>query len=189
MQYFTPELFVRLQNLKDRSAPQEWDRAAEHYTVALNKTLPKLPAAVRKLAVLPLLHDAEILCIFQVRDNLSITLLPESGDGDLIVLSYSLVEEPRVNTASFPEQYRTEYVSWMYDEIGPAKPVRQKTSRPRGTKTGNGQPLVFCHDILLSNGWELLLRFRQVKVARPQRLLPVPSSVPEKSEGKFSWSA
>ena len=189
MHYFTPELFVRLQDLTDRAAPKEWDRAAERYSAALEQTLSRLPAAVKKLAGHYILHDAEILCIAQARDNFSITLQPELADGHLIVLSYTLVEDPKINVASFPVEYRTEHTAWLYDEIGLGEPGMHQSSGRRRTTQGNGQVPVYCHDILLSNGWEIGLRFRQVKVARPQQLLPASGPTIRNANGELSQSA
>jgi hypothetical protein len=189
MQYFTPELFVRLQDLTDRGASADWDRAAERYSAALQQTLPRLPASVRKLVGQDLLHDAEVLCIAQSRDNLSVTLQPERADGRLLVLSYTLVEEPTVNRAAIPDKYRTEYIAWMYDEFDLREPTAGSPSRRRGVSARNGPVPVYCHDILLSNGWELFLRFRQLKVTRPQRLLPAPRSAEGDGDAELSRSA
>ena len=190
MQYFTPELFVRLQHLEDRAALQEWDRAAERYTSALQQALPKFPAPLRKFAGECILHDAEVLSITQSRDNLSITLQPEQDDGHLLVLSYTLVEAPRLNAAAFSEQYRTEYSAWMCDEFRLGEPMAcLPSSRRRGAAQQNGQVPVYCHDILLTNGWEVALRFRQFKATHPQRLLPAPRTAEKGPAGKLSQSA
>lgn len=190
MQYFTPELFVRLQDLKDRAAAQEWDRAAERYVSALKQISPQFPAALQKLAGPYLLHDAEILCISHSRKNLAITLQPEQEDGHLLVLSYTLVEDPQLDSSAFPEPYQTEYVAWLYDELGLMEPMARRPAWGKGT-TGRQerQVPVYCHDILLSNGCELLLRFRQFKVTRRQRLIPAPRPVEGERTGKLSESA
>ncbi len=189
MRYFTPELFVRLQDLSDRAAPKEWDRAAESYLAALTETMSRLPPAVQKLAGHTILHDAEVLCVSQAKDNLSITLQPELADGHLIVLSYTLVEAPKINLAAFSDKYRTEYVAWLYDEIGLEKPGTHQPSGRRRTTQGNGEVSVYRHDILLSNGCELSLRFRQLKVTRPQQVLPATRSSIKDSSGELSQSA
>jgi hypothetical protein len=190
MQYFTPELFVRLQNLEDSSAMQEWDRAAERYSSALEQVLPRFPPSLRKFAGEGILRDAEVLSITQSRDNLSITLQPELEDGHLLVLSYALVEDPQLSTAVLPERYRTEYSSWMYDEFSLSEPsARLPSRRKRGAAQRNGRVPVYCHDILLTNGWELVLRFRQFKVIRPLRLLPAPRSAKDGPAGTLSQSA
>jgi hypothetical protein len=188
MRYFTPELFARLQDLDDRAALKEWDRSAERYSTSLQQIHSRLPVTVRKLAGLPLLHDAEVLCIAQSRDKVSITLEPESDDGRLIVLSYTVVEDPQINRSAFPDTYRTEYVAWLYDEIALGKPGARRPSFPRGATARDGRVPVYHHDILLSNGWELSLRFRSVKIARPRRLLP---SLPAdgNAKGELSRSA
>ena len=189
MRYFTPELFVRLQDLTDRNAPQEWDSAAERYTAALQETLPRLPLAVRKLARHPLLHDAEVLCISQARDNLSITLQPELSDGRLIVLSYTLVEDPRINRAAIPAPYQTEYVAWLHDEFGLGEPAPRQPSGRRRNAQGNGAVPVYRHDILLSNGCELSLGFRRFRITRPQQLLPSTRSSLREPGAEVSQSA
>jgi hypothetical protein len=190
MQYFTPELFGRLQDLKDHDALQAWDRAAESYASALRKVLPSFPPSVRKLAGKYILHDAEVLFITRSRDNLSITLQPELEGGHLLILSYTLVGEPQFNPAAIPEKYRTEYAAWLYDELSRGKPVpRRPPRRKAGAAARNGRSPVYCHDILLSNGWELFLRFRQVKITRPQRLLPPPESFEDDPAGSLSRSA
>jgi hypothetical protein len=188
MQYFTPELVVRLQNLLDRAALEEWDRAAERYATALKRVLPRFPAPLRKFAGKAVLHDAKVLSIFQSGANLSITLQPEHEDDKLVVLSYTLVGDPRLNTAAFSDEYRTEYSAWMYDEFSQGKPIaRLPGQRGKGADQQNGSVPVYCHDILLSNGWELFLRFRQFKVTRPRCLLPAPR--PAEAAGKLSRSA
>jgi hypothetical protein len=173
MQYFTPELVVRLQNLQDRAALTEWDAAAERYAAALRHVLPQFPGPLRKVASEAILHDAEVLSIFQSGTNLSITLQPELDESHLLVLAYTLVEDPRLDTAAFSEQYRTEYSAWMYDEFSLGEPIARLPARQRkGAAQQNGRVPVYCHDILFSNGWELFLRFRQFKVTRPRRILP-----------------
>ena len=188
MQYFTPELFARLQDLTDRAALKEWDRAAERYSASLKQVWSRLPAAVQKLASLPFLHDAEVLCIAQSRGNVSITLDPEADDGRLIVLLYTLVEDPRINRSAIPDRYRTEYVAWLYDEIGVGEPVNRQPSWRSNATTPDGRVPVYDHHILLSNGWELSLRFRQVKITCPQRVLPSVPADDNASPG-FSRSA
>jgi hypothetical protein len=185
MHYFTPDLFMRLQDLRDSAARKAWDRAGEQYSASLEKLWPRLPSTVRKLAALPLLHDAEVMCMTQSRSNVSVTLEPETDDGRLIVLSYTFAEEPQINRSAFPDRYRTEYVAWLYDEIALGKPEANRPSSRRGTTTRNAQVAVYHHDILLSNGWELSLRFRQVKITRPQRLLAADGN----GKGGFSRSA
>ena len=87
------------------------------------------------------------------------------------------------------DQYRTEYVAWMYDEIGLGEPVMHRPSGRRRTNQENGQVPVYYHNLLLSNGWELFLRFRQLKITRPQQLLPSSRSSLRTANGELSQSA
>jgi hypothetical protein len=53
----------------------------------------------------------------------------------------------------------------MYDEIDLDEP--------------DGEAPTFRHDIILSNGWEVSLRFRALEISRPRKLLPVaPQTTP-----------
>src|SRR4051794_38840066 len=86
------------------------------------------------------------------------------------------------------EQYRTEYSAWIYDEFSLGKPMARRPGRRIwGAAQQNGRVPVSCHDVLLSNGWELLLRFRQFKATRLQRLLLAPRTA--EATGKLSRSA
>jgi hypothetical protein len=49
-------------------------------------------------------------------------------------------------------------VDWLYDEI----------------EKVDGRPPTWRQSILLSNGWEVTLHFRDVKVEEVQAILPVP---------------
>lgn len=174
MRYFTPELFIRLQNRADSAALHDWDQASDQYSETLRQMESGFPRALRKLVDEYILHDAEVLALTRSRDNLSITLLPELDDGHLLVLTYTLVEEPRVNRSAFPDPYRTTSIGWLYDELSMGTPMpRLPSRRSREAQPSTDVP-TYCHEILLSNGWELVVRFRQIKITRPGRLLPEP---------------
>ncbi|HEX5271557.1 MAG TPA: hypothetical protein VFW33_13765, partial [Gemmataceae bacterium] len=117
MQYFTPQLFVRLQDLCDDSAAREWDRVTGEFAASLADILPQLPAPLRRLAKEVPLHDADVISMTRHKDTLSVTLRPELP-GDLLVLAYELVENPVVNRSALPPEHRTEHVAWLYDELG-----------------------------------------------------------------------
>jgi hypothetical protein len=100
------------------------------------------------------LHDARVLNIHEgSRSRFTITLHPESTPERLAILSYTLTEPPRVTQDVLPDDRRREPTAWLYDELA--------------VEEGH-----FRHDILLSNGWEVSLRFRAASVTQPRALLP-----------------
>jgi hypothetical protein len=174
MKYFTPKLFIRLQELRDEAAVDEWERAARRYTSFLTGLLPQLPAPLRRLLKGPPLHDADVLAMTRVKDTLTLTLRPELSE-EVLVLAYTLVEDPAVNRSARSREHCTEPVSWLYDELGVELVQGQPdwltaTDRARG----DGRATVCTHSILLSNGWEVRLRFRKFKWSRPETFLPEP---------------
>src|SRR5262245_34621523 len=97
MRYFTPNLFVRLQNLQDRTASEEWERAVEKYDTYLRGIRPRLPRSLRRIVEELYLHDADVLCMSRRGNTLSITLQLEPPAESLLVLDYSLVADPEIN--------------------------------------------------------------------------------------------
>ena len=78
----------------------------------------------------------------------------------LLTLTYELVEEPRIDPEALPEAVRSKgpVVEWQYDEV---------------EKVAGGPP-TWRQSVLLSNGWEVTLHFRDVRVEEAQALLPTP---------------
>jgi hypothetical protein len=160
MKYFTPERYLRLGNLHDRqaflAAHEDWERAIKAYKTRLRTIADKLPAGLRPLQSI-YLHDARVLDIWQgAVSRFTITLQPESDPCKLVVLAYSLVEAPTIVQDVLPADNRSEPIAWLYDELD----VEGASS---------------LHNILLSNGWEIRLRFRKASVLRPVSLIPTPA--------------
>jgi hypothetical protein len=159
MRYFTPERFVRLQNLDAGSvtaALEDWDRAVRDYSEAIARAEPCLPAPLRQFVV-GSLHDAVLLGSWRQSDRLHLLLRPGLPGEPLVLLAYRLVEPPWVNTSALPPNYRTPRTDWLYDEIG---------IESDGT---------FSHSILFSDGREARLRFTEFEYSRPEaaeELLP-----------------
>ena len=101
MKYFTPELFIRMQDLRDEAAIREWEQVSREYADTLSLIAPQLPSPARQFAKQVKLHDADVLSMTQLKDTLSITVQPELS-ADVLILSYSLVESPVINRAAFP---------------------------------------------------------------------------------------
>jgi hypothetical protein len=161
MKFFTPDRYLRLGNLDDEqaflAAQADWELALADYQQHLQRIRERLPAALRRLIESVYLHDARVVdMVLGGRNRCIITLQPESLPSHRIVLAYSLVERPTINRQALPEIVRSEPLEWLYDEVD----VEQGTDRP-----------TFRHAILLSNGWEVGLRFGKVTITRPQPLL------------------
>lgn len=103
----------------------------------------------------------------QSEKDFLITLQPPSDPERLVVLGYSLVEEPIISQNVLPPDHRREPIQWLYDEL-----ELDRAEGPRGLPAPAGRPTI-RHNILLSNGWEVALRFRSVWVKRPLRVIPV----------------
>ena len=164
MKYFTPERYLRLGTLDDRAAflaaHEQWEKAIRGYQRHLRHIRADLPAGLRRLVETVYLHDARILDMWwNGRTRFSITLQPETDAARLVVLAYSLVEPPTVRPDVLPIALRSEAVSWLYDELAVAG-------------NGTAKERVFAHSILLSDGRELRLNFRNVRVTRPVPLMP-----------------
>jgi hypothetical protein len=174
MNYFTPKLFVRLQDIRDEAAIQDWEQAVREYASSLAGIRRRLPASLRRLLKEFPLHDAEVLCMTRLKETLSITLRPELSD-KLLILSYNLIEAPSINRSALPPEHRTEQAAWLYDELGlelvSGSPNRL-TAADRAR--GDGRATTYTHSILFSNGWEVRLKFRTFKLSCPETFLPAP---------------
>lgn len=107
------------------------------------------------------------------RSQFTITLHPESDPTRLVVLTYSLVEPPAVEPDVLPESVHSAPVAWLYDELDAG---------------GNSGPVgsAFTHRIVLSDGREIHLRFRNVLVKRPVPFVPaVPAAGPNEKPVRY----
>jgi hypothetical protein len=171
MKYLTPERYLRLDNLSNEqaflAAQQQWEEALTSYQEQLQRIWKQLPRALQKLLKSVYLHDSRVLTMHQIDQEFFITLQPPSDPGRLVVLGYSLVEEPSVEQDVLPQDRRREPIEWLYDELDLDRP-----EGPRGLPPSSDKPTM-RHNILLSNGWEVTLRFRSIWVKRPIRVIPV----------------
>ena len=173
MKYFTPERYLRLGNLDDEAAfmtaQEDWEKALSSYREQLQRIRKDLPRSLRNLVESVYLHDSRVLTMHQDDATFFVTLQPPSDPERLVVLGYSLVEEPLIDPNALPPHLRREPIEWLYDELDLDRP-----EGPRGLPALSGEPTM-RHSILLSNGWEVLLRFRSAWVKRPLRVIPVVS--------------
>jgi hypothetical protein len=170
MKYFTPQRYLQLGELQEKeaffAAQDQWEEAVAGYRQYLQHIRKQLPRSLRKIMDSVYLHDAAVLSMHQNEDLFVVTLQPESDPGRLVVLGYTLVEEPVVVQKVLPADRCREPVAWLYDELDLDRP-----EGPAGLPVPEGKP-TFRHNILLSNGWEVTLRFRSAWASRPVRVVP-----------------
>jgi hypothetical protein len=175
MKYFTPDLFVRLQDLQDRTASKDWEKAVEDYDAYLRRVRPRLPRSLRRIVEDLFLHDAEVLCMSRRGNTLSVTLQLEPPAESLLVLNYSLVADLIINRSALPADVCTDNVAWLHDEIKVERPIAATAGqrmRKNGRESDERSVPVYSHTILLSNGWEVEVRFRGLRLSRPKALIP-----------------
>lgn len=179
MNYFTPARYLRLGNLENEdeflAAQQGWEDAISGYRAHLDAIKGRLPPRLRRFLTRDgvYLHDARVLSIHQRTDHLVITLQPGSLPDRLVVFEYWLVEEPLIQIDQLPPDRCREPIEWLYDEVDLDRPEGPR-GLPVHLPVRQTNPPTFRHNILLSNGWELTVRFRNVRVEVPLRVVPVP---------------
>lgn len=162
MKYFTPDLIERFGSLDDdvaTAADAEYEALQTEHEKHLRRIEPELPAPVREFNQL-LLHDARVWSIARKGEQLLMVLHKQIPPRELVILSYTLTEEPYVNAEALPPRQRCPVMDFLYDELD---------------LSGEGDRKQYTQSILFSNGWEMRLRFRDIRVTRAEPLYPVPS--------------
>ncbi|MEX1095128.1 MAG: hypothetical protein WED34_03715 [Planctomycetales bacterium] len=163
MKHFTPELYVRI-NSRNRkvvdAAHEEWEASIDDYKQHLRDISSRLTPSTRQLAESLCLHDASYLGValpqFPSADN-SLAILWTRREETFVVLVYVLAEEPLIQEVKVNWPFSKENVHWLYDEFD----VDQ-----------NG---IQQHEILLSNGRLITLRFHEMQ--QIQHEIHAPSAV------------
>jgi hypothetical protein len=158
MKYFTPERLVRFCSPDDDRADhagEEWEQAADRYRRHYRTIAPALPATLRKFHDELCLHDADVFApakvakptlpkadheVVIVTQNIN-TLVPEFVN-TLIFLHYGVTEEPSIVPHTVSSALHQVQPRWLYDEIDLVEPG------------------LFAHEMLLSTGRVITLRFR-----------------------------
>jgi hypothetical protein len=163
MKYFTPEL-IAMGRSEDSEVLNEqdrlWEEAGDRYVAYLDTVRPEFPAGLRKIDESYYLHDAVIRGMGQEGRSFVIMLQLDTPPHSLLTFTYDLVADPEIDREALPVEYRSTggVVDWQYDEI----------------ERVPGEPATWRESILLSNGWEVRLHFRDVSVQEAQALLPAP---------------
>jgi hypothetical protein len=163
MKYFTPELVVAYGSDDPatwKNAEARWDDACARYNAYLASVKDRLPADLRHIEDTYRLHDAVVRVMGRRGREFVLLLQPTSPPQPLLTFIYELVGEPVIRKDVLPLHYQSTggYVDWQYDEIEMAE----------------GLPPTWRQAILLSNGWEVVLHFRNVRVEEAEALLPAP---------------
>jgi hypothetical protein len=165
MKYFTPELYVRSQSSDDDvldQVDQLWQLAGESYAAYLDTVRAEFPAGLQQLDNRFYLHDAEVRGMARRGASFIITVQIDTPPQSLVTLIFDLVEEPSILKAVFPAEWcsSARVTEWLYDEW----------------EMVPGISPTWAISILLSNGWEVRLRFRDVEIQEAEALLPPPQS-------------
>ena len=198
MKYFTPELFIKLQECEDGNALRivnaSWEHAVLQYRQRLGELRTGTKDGVLAFMRRKSLHDALVMDISISKKRLTIVLQETLGAG-LVSLTYSLVDSLSIDRFTIPEPHRSSPTSWLYDEIDrdedtvfdPNLRLLAKISGLSESEQAKGKP-VFHHSILLSNGWEIRVRFHRLVVAQMTSLLRCTESSP-RAEDAMTHSA
>jgi hypothetical protein len=166
MKYFTPDLLARGLTGDESCLDQQeqlWDEAGNRYVAYLETVRPAFPSGLRQLDEGYYLHDAVVFGMGQRAGSFVIVLQLDTPPNSLVMLTYDLVGSPTIAYDALPAGLRSPHyhVEWQYDEIDQLP----------------GEPPTWRQSILLSNGWEVQLQFRDVLVQEAQAVLPVPRPV------------
>lgn len=163
MKYFTPELIAAYGSDDPaiwKQAEASWDAVCERYNTYLASLKPVFPPGLQQVEDNYALHDAVIRGMGRREKTFVIVLQLDTPPQPLLTFTYDLVEEPIVQREVLPAECRSTsgHIDWQYDEIEKA----------------HDQPQTWRQSILLSNGWEIVLHFRDLQVNEVQALIPAP---------------
>jgi hypothetical protein len=117
MKYFTPQLFIRLQECADaaafRTVNADWEDAVQQYQHHLQEIAPTLKGGLRRLVRRGSLHDSRVVDAGTTEQQLTI-LLQEEASPSLLSLTYSLVDAPVIDRAAIPEEHRSLQITARY---------------------------------------------------------------------------
>jgi hypothetical protein len=169
MKYLKPDLFVRA-NSPDfdeaLKASDEWELALTSYKRQLKSIHPKLLESARDFIDKINPHDCEVLGLTTpqlpaVAPDSPFALLFVRQAGGMVVLTYRLMQPPRVERCDLPESLRSGRPDWLYDEfdlVGPGG---------------------FSHEIFVSDGCLIKVVFSEMKVSRFDLDFPRPEMASE----------
>jgi hypothetical protein len=161
--YFTPELIARGLQVDEKvlnEVEATWDALRERYRLYLQSVKDQFPPGLRHIEDRYYLHDAKVQGMGLRQGQFVFVLQLDTPPCSLLTFRYDLVDEPHLDREALPEpaRFKGALAEWQYDEIEKVE----------------GQPPTWRQSILLSNGWEVTLHFRDLQVEELQALLPAP---------------
>ncbi len=150
MKFFTRALIERYgsdDSAVANAADTEWEKALEAYELHLRAIEPELPEHIREFNRL-LLHDALVCNMGRRDDRLIMVLLKEIPPCQLVILTYTLTEEPMFDRAGLTLEPRA-VLDFQCDELDVVHEGGEK---------------IFTQSIRFGTGLEMTLRFRDLKV-------------------------
>jgi hypothetical protein len=165
MKYFTQELIARGQSRDDgvlNEVEAQWDANCARYVAYLDSVRDRLPPGLRQRIDHYYLHDAVIRGMGRQGNSFVIIVQLDTPPQSIITFSYDLLDEPDIQKDTLPPDVRSagSRVDWLYDEV----------------EMLPGEPSTWRQAILLSNGWQLTLHFRDIGVQEVEALLPAPKN-------------
>jgi hypothetical protein len=163
MKNFTADLISRF-GADDPSvyapAEEEWDQVCERYASYIDSIKGQMAAGLRCIEEKYLLHDARIQAMGRKDHSFLITLQLDTPPQSIVTFTFDLVDGPVIDATALPLELRSSgaVVDWQYDEL----------------ELLPGEPPTWSWSILLSNGWEVKLLFRDVQVQELQAMIPAP---------------
>lgn len=129
----------------------------------LDAVRPHFPPGLRQIDESYYLHDAIIHGLGRRGPFLVMILQLDTPPQSILTFTYDLVDEPVIVKDVLPQKGcdTGSIVEWRYNEI-------EKVP---------GNPPTWRESLLLSNGWELVLHFRDVRVDEIQAVFPAPGTV------------
>lgn len=150
MNYFTPELYTRLQASDSAAmdaADEAWRHAEEEYERRLNAIRNRLPQSALKIVDEARLHDAEVMWMGQAVPVFAMLLRLDAPSRTTIVLSYFVARPVEFQANALSLDVSSTVMQWMYDEV-------DLGSRPDR----------FKHSILFSNGSQLEIEATEIQM-------------------------
>jgi hypothetical protein len=161
MKYFTPELILMGQSEDDHVLDEQeqlWEKSGDRYVAYLDTVRPHFTPGLRQIDEGYYLHDSVIRGLGRRGNSFVMILQLDTPPQSILTFTYDLVEEPVIAKGVLPPEFcgTGNIVSWQYNEI----------------EMVPGTPPTWRESLLLDNGWELTLHFRDVQVQEVEAILP-----------------